>query len=325
VDAAKPRQKKEDRPMEDQPFQDETPRGEDAEKGSNEPRPISEKKLAANQRNAQKSTGPTTDEGKKSSSMNALRHGLLARETVIRLGDYQEDFTEYLELLDDLWKRLQPVGHVEELEVEIIAKCYWIEVRETRSTNAVIRRRTLGMRKREEGRRAEAFADVLAHCPVRALLEETAHGLEHVIDVMEAVKAGLQTGGKAAEMKKSITWLIAQYPDDFAPGPDMQPADLTAGGIPAIRMTAAYVSQVRAAIDQQLARLIPLRVEVARLEEMQLEAKIDAAAFPVRHLERTGRYMTTNDRKLERRLEQLDAMQARRKASGRISWPMKAS
>jgi len=40
------------------------------------------RQVAANQRNAQKSTGPKTEEGKRQSRRNAIRHGLCA-ETVI--------------------------------------------------------------------------------------------------------------------------------------------------------------------------------------------------------------------------------------------------
>src|SRR5687767_8344229 len=44
-------------------------------------RTISQAKLDANRQNALRSTGPRTAEGKRRSSMNALKHGLCARVT----------------------------------------------------------------------------------------------------------------------------------------------------------------------------------------------------------------------------------------------------
>lgn len=47
----------------------------------------SEKQIAANRANAQKSTGPRTAAGKLRSSLNALRHGLYARRFIISTED----------------------------------------------------------------------------------------------------------------------------------------------------------------------------------------------------------------------------------------------
>ena len=44
---------------------------------------VSEKQLAANRRNAKKSTGPKTTAGKVRARRNSLRHGLLARDVVV--------------------------------------------------------------------------------------------------------------------------------------------------------------------------------------------------------------------------------------------------
>jgi hypothetical protein len=49
------------------------------------------KQFEANRRNAQKSTGPNTPEGKAAVSMNTLRHGLRAR-TVVLPGENREEF-----------------------------------------------------------------------------------------------------------------------------------------------------------------------------------------------------------------------------------------
>jgi hypothetical protein len=52
------------------------------------------KQIEANRRNAQKSTGPITDEGKQQSRCNAVRHGLTA-ETVIGALEDAEDYQAF--------------------------------------------------------------------------------------------------------------------------------------------------------------------------------------------------------------------------------------
>jgi hypothetical protein len=85
----------------------------------------SEKQIEANRRNAQLSTGPTTPEGKNAVRLNALKHGLLARETVIATGDHRENEDDFEELLSRLCTDLDPHGALEELVVQQIAVCYW--------------------------------------------------------------------------------------------------------------------------------------------------------------------------------------------------------
>ncbi len=82
----------------------------------------SPRKIAANRSNAQKSTGPKTSLGKRFSSWNSTRHGLLAKGLPPLLGKSKKQFTR---LLRSLQKDLDPVGTLEEMLVEKIAQDYW--------------------------------------------------------------------------------------------------------------------------------------------------------------------------------------------------------
>jgi hypothetical protein len=81
----------------------------------------SDKKAEANRRNALKSTGPKTPEGKAAVRLNALRHGLLSKEILLP-GEDQEALRELSEHLRD---ELQPVGELENLLVDRIISAYW--------------------------------------------------------------------------------------------------------------------------------------------------------------------------------------------------------
>ena len=81
---------------------------------------VSEKQLQANKKNAQKD-GAKTPEGKAIVKYNALKHGLLAKEVVITIGEGAENPEEFNALLGDLKAQLQPEGTLEEMLVEKIA------------------------------------------------------------------------------------------------------------------------------------------------------------------------------------------------------------
>lgn len=85
----------------------------------------SEKQIAANRRNAQRSTGPKTIQGKAIASRNSLKHGLLAKEVVITEGENPESREEFDNVLSDLTEQFSPQGALEEILVEKIAVAYW--------------------------------------------------------------------------------------------------------------------------------------------------------------------------------------------------------
>ncbi len=84
-----------------------------------------EKQLAANRANAQKSTGPRTPEGKARSRWNALKHGLRAADLIPEPLRDRESPEEFQALHEALREELAPAGALAEHLVLTIAQCIW--------------------------------------------------------------------------------------------------------------------------------------------------------------------------------------------------------
>ena len=89
------------------------------------PKKMSAKQVAANQANAAKSTGPKTPKGKSVSKMNALKHGILSREVLVRGVFRQESGQELTSLHQRFWDNLKPEGPLEEMLVDQIVTAHW--------------------------------------------------------------------------------------------------------------------------------------------------------------------------------------------------------
>src|SRR5580658_3855255 len=88
----------------------------------------STKQTEANRRNAQKSTGPRTPEGKAAVRLNALRHGLCARTAVLPA----ESAEEFQQLCADLETEWHPQGRTEQYLLEQMAVAQWKAARAAR-------------------------------------------------------------------------------------------------------------------------------------------------------------------------------------------------
>jgi hypothetical protein len=80
-----------------------------------------DKQIAANRRNAARSTGPKTEAGKAIIARNAVSHGLLSRRTLL-VGESKAELTA---LGKALRARLAPVGEVEALLADQIIASAW--------------------------------------------------------------------------------------------------------------------------------------------------------------------------------------------------------
>jgi hypothetical protein len=88
--------------------------------------------IAANRRNAQRSTGPRTEEGKERARLNAIKHGLAASTSVFLP---HEDPARYHDMRAALMETWQPANAQELLLVDQICQAWWATERSTRFQN----------------------------------------------------------------------------------------------------------------------------------------------------------------------------------------------
>lgn len=82
---------------------------------------ISEKQIEANKQNAQKSTGAKTEVGKNIVKLNALKHGLLSSEVLLK----DENKQELDEMSKKIRNELAPANQIELILVERIIANTW--------------------------------------------------------------------------------------------------------------------------------------------------------------------------------------------------------
>ena len=83
---------------------------------------ISERQQDANRRNAAKSHGPITPEGRAAVRHNALKHGFTAAEIILPTVEEQIDFQQFRLAFEQEYK---PVGPTEEVLIEDMVTARW--------------------------------------------------------------------------------------------------------------------------------------------------------------------------------------------------------
>lgn len=126
-----------------------------------------DKQTAANRRNAQLSTGPTTPAGKAVSAQNAVQHGLCSESPVVAGLESQDDWEAHCR---EIVESLAPVGRLENLLAQRVALLFWRYERLTRYETAVtaVRLATIDVDYLKQRERANR----LLHTPAVPVLEE---------------------------------------------------------------------------------------------------------------------------------------------------------
>ena len=204
----------------------------------------------------------------------------------------------------------QPIGVVEELEVQKLALCYWRKKRAIRYEHGAIRQQRTGdLREREQRHREKALH-------AYGSFTDGAASIQYLIDRWAQVKQEILEGQLSLE---SLDLVEQIFPDCVEePGETGVEDEGEEGeGVMAPPEYHLHEQELRRGIEAELRRLSRLRQKAARTERLALEARIRTAALP--HLvvvENLVRYETSNDRELDRALNRLERMQERRRANG---------
>jgi len=142
-----------------------------------------EAQMKANQENAKRSTGPTSVEGKKRSSLNAMTHGILS--TITTLPGEDEAFMQSLH--EDILNTYQPQDTMERCLVDRITIAM---VRQVRLCQAEAAKLKLSMRPEIL---AESLTQVLRHSTIRRfkaedLSDEMEYNYQYYTTVNEEMK-----------------------------------------------------------------------------------------------------------------------------------------
>src|SRR5580700_8819142 len=136
---------------------------------------ISERQHEANRRNAAKSHGPITPEGRAAVRHNALKHGFTAAEIILPTVEEKIDFEQFRAAFE---AEHQPVGPTEQVLVEDIVIARW---------------RLNRIRKMEPGFFAMGFD---SRKRMRVAFFSLLHGHAHLADVLSDDARGADTYGK---------------------------------------------------------------------------------------------------------------------------------
>ena len=273
------------------------------------------KQIAANRRNAMKSTGPRTARGRDRSRMNALQHGLLAQAALVQGVGLHESASQLQALRRQFFEHCAPVGPLEAMLVEQIVTCYWRKRRVLKAESGEIAV-SVGEGARERARARAGQRARWKHAGViqgESKLKTSTAGLDYLTETLETALTHLVVSGElnreamgevidvfGAEAN-GVTHELAVLNDWRKRNPD---------GLKAGALQAKYRQEVLAFIGERLKEYRMRREVLAERERMEEEARRTASVLPEAEVvNRIVRYETALDRQLFRLLRQLERWQ----------------
>jgi hypothetical protein len=276
------------------------------------------KQIEANRNNSLKSTGPKTAEGKAKSKMNALKHGILSDEVLVRGLKIKEKPRELAGLRERFWNACEPVGVVEEMLVEQMVVCVWRKRRAlVAETGEVALSVDGGWWKRDNPDIGLTCLFWQASTDVVGKMGESVLGILHLRSVFEGVREDVLRHGELTEaaLKRSqerlcgrsnaITTKLAEFRAMLVENPE---------GLDPDALKAKHQRCVLEHIERALSSLNWTERRLQERERMEEAARQAAAVLPsAEKMDKLLRYETTMDRQFYRAMHQLERLQRMRK------------
>jgi len=275
-------------------------------------------RLAANRRNAQKSTGPKTPVGRAVSKMNAVKHGILSKEVVVRGLHIKESRREFAALHQRFRDELLPAGPLEEMLVDQIVTTHWRLRRAlTAESGEIVLSVDESHWERSRG------PDPSLQCSYWQALEDPIHTMEDSAAGIHLLERSLGEVRTAVEQEGELTEAaIQQLVNCFGGRPNSLTRELdrlrmklqaNPEGLEPALLREQQKTQALAFLNR---RLSTFSWGKARFEEREENAEVARQAADVlpaaETLEKILRYETKLERQLYRAMNQLERLQRMR-------------
>jgi hypothetical protein len=280
---------------------------------------MSLKQLEANRQNSLKSTGPKTPAGKAAASMNAMKHGILSKEVIVRGLCIKESNRQLQAIRRQFVQHYAPVGAQEEMLVDQIVVCYWRKRRVLKAESGEIALSVgQGIWERlkvKAGQRMRFEQAWTVHGESKLKLSTA--GIDYMMEVLETTRdLVMEKGELTEEAFEEVVKVFGYEPHGVSLAlavMDEWHKSNPEGLEPAI-LKQKFQEVVCAFIDDQLETRRQHRRILKMREKMEDESHQAAAVLPsAETLDKILRYETTLDRQLRHAMHELERLQRMRK------------